>query len=84
MSITLKLKKNEINNNFFAGYGKDEDFKCSKCLKEIEEGFICENNSSLVLCQECQDKFEMHKCKHDKEDIHKHIKFTRHKEDVKP
>ena len=83
MPIELKLKKNEWNNNVFIGYAPDEDFKCSQCLKEIEEGFICENKSELVLCIECQDKFEMHKCKHDKEQTHKHIKFTRHRENAK-
>jgi NAD-dependent SIR2 family protein deacetylase len=78
--IELRIKKNEWNNNIFVGYGKDEDFKCSQCFKEIEEGFICENNNQLVLCPECQDKFEMHKCRHDKEQIHKHLKFTKGKE----
>jgi len=81
--IEIRIKKNELNNNIHVGYGEDADFKCSQCSKEIDEGFICENRASLVLCQDCQDAFPMHKCKHDKEQTHKHIKFIRHKEDAK-
>lgn len=77
MSIKLSLKKNEWGNNIFVGRGKDEDFRCSQCLKEIKEGFMCENNEDLILCQECQDNFHMQKCKHDKEHNHKHIKFIK-------
>ena len=81
--ITLKLKKNELGNKVFFGYGEDLDFKCFRCRKEIEEGFICEDRSEFVLCPECQDKFEMHKCRHDKRGEHKHIKFIRGKENGK-
>ncbi len=36
--------------------------KCSLCSLEIKEGFYCKE-SELVLCQECQNKFNMDKCK---------------------
>lgn len=81
--IELKLKKNELGNNIFVGIGEDTDFVCSQCLKQIREGFICENRKELVLCIDCQEVFQMSKCKHDKEQTHKHIKFTRSKEDDK-
>jgi len=59
--------------------GDSEDFKCSFCKKFINEGFLCENTqfsqNQLILCQECQDTFDMTRCTHDKEHTHRHIKW---------
>ena len=48
--------------------------RCSICKKEITEGFLCRERE-LVLCQECQDSFDMSKCPHDKRGEHMHIKW---------
>ena len=47
---------------------------CSLCKQEIEEGFLCRERQ-LVLCVDCQDKFEMSKCPHDKFKEHLHIRW---------
>lgn len=76
--INLELKVDGMTNRkFWEAAGKDEDFKCHQCLKEISEGFMCENNRELILCQECQDNFKMSKCKHNKLNEHIHIKFIK-------
>ena len=80
--IKLKMKKNEMDNKIFVGYGKDEDFKCSQCKVELKEGYICENNKDIVLCKECQELYPMHRCTHSKDGLHNHIKFIRGKEDA--
>lgn len=81
--IELKLKKDELGNKVFIGFGEDADFRCFQCRKEITSGFRCENDERLILCRECQDNFKMSKCKHDSWKQHQHIKFIRHKEDAK-
>lgn len=48
--------------------------KCSLCSKEIEEGFVCRERQ-LVLCKECQSKFDMTSCPHDIEGQHEHLYF---------
>lgn len=76
--ITLELKIDAITNEkYWKAAGKPEDFRCSVCSKEISEGFICENNKKIVICQECHKNFKMSKCKHDKFGEHKHLKFTK-------
>lgn len=80
--IQLELKVDYLTNSkFWEATGKDEDFKCSLCRKELEEGFICENNREFVLCKECQSNFEMSRCKHNKINEHQHIKFIKRKEE---
>ena len=64
----------------FTAIGENKDFNCCNCGKLIrEEGFVCENNLNIVLCQKCQDSFNMINCKHDKRGEHRHIKFMRAK-----
>ena len=48
---------------------------CSRCKKQIKEGFVYRERN-LVLCQECQDSFDMLRCPHDKRGEHMHIKWT--------
>lgn len=60
--------------------GKDEEFKCIQCSNEIDEGYMCENNKKLIFCKNCQNIFNMTKCKHDNIGEHRHIKFYRNKE----
>ena len=74
--INLKLKQEGITNRkFWSAAGDPEDFKCFQCQKVLLMGFMCENNRKLVLCEECQDKFKMANCQHDKRGDHQHIKF---------
>lgn len=47
---------------------------CSLCQKEITEGYKCPNRD-LVLCEECQESYDMTKCQHDKLKEHIHTKF---------
>lgn len=56
----------------------DENIKivCGLCGKEIEEGYKCEA-SNLLLCQKCQDKFDMKRCLRGADRNHEHIKWTR-------
>ena len=76
--ISLELVKGSNGEHCFIGKGKKEDFKCSLCGIEINEGFICENDGELVLCQKCQDNYNMHRnCSFDKRGEHRHLKFTR-------
>lgn len=65
------------NRKFWKATGEDEDFKCSKCREQLTEGFVCENDLNLILCQKCQDSFNMAKCKHDKRGEHRHLKFIK-------
>ena len=78
--IELELKADGMTGRkFWKATGEDADFKCSQCFKLIDIGFTCEDNRNLVLCQYCQDNFEMSRCKHDKFGEHRHIKFQRAK-----
>jgi len=81
LAINLRLIKNQYGDNSFIAVGEDEDFKCFQCLTQIEEGYICETTKK-VLCVECQNKFNMGKCKHDKFKEHKHIKFLKENENI--
>lgn len=76
MELELKID-NLTNEKFWKATGEKEDFKCSICSKEIQEGFMCENNKKFILCKECQDDFNMSRCKHDKFREHQHIKFIK-------
>lgn len=79
--IELELKVDGMTNRkFFAAHGEDIEFICKKCDKPVSEGFVCENNKALVLCQKCQDKFDMMRCEHDKWGQHQHTKFQRAQE----
>lgn len=80
--IELELKVDGLTNRkFWKATGKDEDFRCFHCGKELLEGFMCENDRRFILCQDCQDDFSMSKCHHDKRNEHFHIKFTRGQEE---
>ena len=48
--------------------------KCTQCSKLIDYGFLCENRN-MFLCQECQDKIDLSKCKHDERHEHSHIRI---------
>lgn len=48
--------------------------KCTQCFKSIDYGFMCENNTKMFLCQECQDNWSHTKCLHDKLGTHSHIR----------
>jgi NAD-dependent SIR2 family protein deacetylase len=74
--ISLQHKKNEYDENIFIAYGDDNDFKCSMCLNKIQEGYICEDNPELILCEYCQNNYKMARCKY-KANEHRHIKFIR-------
>jgi NAD-dependent SIR2 family protein deacetylase len=74
--MEIELKEDPMmNRKFWKATGKAEEFKCSQCRKEINEGYMCENNKELILCKDCQNEFNMSKCKHDKIGEHKHIKW---------
>lgn len=79
MTLYLSEKIDAINSrHFFVASAQNKtDFKCSQCLKEIEEGFVCENNRNLVLCNKCQEDFQMQHCRHNKIGEHKHIKWIK-------
>ena len=47
--------------------------KC-KCGKEIGEGYYCPERD-IVLCNECQEEFDMHSCPHDNRGEHHHVKW---------
>ena len=70
-----------MGGHMFITSGELKEFTCSQCdKKDLTEGFTCEGNSKLVLCQKCQDGWNMErKClKHfDKWGEHRHIKWTR-------
>ncbi len=70
------IKDKETNERTFYAKGNKEDFKCDKCRKEIESGFLCENRNKC-LCVDCQSKTKMYLCKHDDLNEHKHIKFIK-------
>lgn len=67
----------ELLNNLFFAEGEDEEFKCSQCRKDIDEGFICEDNKKLIFCNDCGRAYDMRRCKHDLMGEHCHIKFRR-------
>lgn len=70
-----------MGRHFFVAYGEDSDFVCSLCKKQFDNGFQCENDKKLILCQKCQDRFDMKRCKHDKLGEHRHVKFERRTEE---
>lgn len=74
--MDIRNSRDQFNQTNIA-IGQDSEFICVKCGKQMNEGFICENDDKLILCQICQDKFIMGKCKHDINHEHKHIKFIR-------
>lgn len=85
--IELKSSRDKVDLMPTA-LGKDEDFKCFVCGKLTKEGFICENvqekfeegkwkEFQKVICLKCHPDFPMHRCKHDINNEHKHIKFIR-------
>ena len=49
---------------------------CGLCGKEITEGFKCEFDG-LLLCNDCQEKYDMKKCPRGADRQHSHIKWTR-------
>jgi len=72
------LKRDETDSKIFVAYGENEDFFCRNCTRTIErQGFLCEMNDQVMLCEECQDKYNMRNCRHDKIGEHKHLKFWR-------
>lgn len=75
--IELRLKKNEFNEPIFVAYGQKKEFTCNKCQKQVNEGYICENNAEMILCIKCQEQYNMSRCKHSKFNEHKHIKFKK-------
>ena len=75
--INVELAVDDLTNErYWTAQGKDEDFKCSLCGKELREGFVCENNKNLLLCDGCQIDFNMSRCRHNKGE-HAHIRFKR-------
>jgi NAD-dependent SIR2 family protein deacetylase len=74
--MELELKEDPMmNRKFWKATGDKEEFKCSQCRKEIKEGYMCENDKKIILCKDCQDKFNMSRCKHNIIGEHKHIKW---------
>ena len=65
LKINLLPSKKDLPDNALK-------MKCTKCMKEIEYGFLCEERN-LFLCQECQDNFNMTRCPHQNRE-HSHIR----------
>lgn len=55
---------------------KNIKFVCGLCGKEITEGYKCLFNN-LLLCNDCQDKFDMKRCPRGEDTHHEHTKWTR-------
>lgn len=92
----IKIVGNEPDDSFRGksrniAIGSDADFRCSRCNKQIDEGYLCEERE-LVLCSNCEaDMWEqplqnngskgsseiMKLCPHDEEGVHFHIKWYR-------
>jgi hypothetical protein len=58
---------------------KSEVHKCSVCQKEINAGYICQQNK-VVICDECEKSWNYKKCNVDSDElngngIHYHIRF---------
>jgi len=80
--MLIKLKETGEGKRFYAT-GEDIEFNCLDCGVRVTEGFYCDFRAECklkcVLCEECQEKFNMRKCIHDKRGEHEHIKFIRSK-----
>ena len=68
-------------SHIWRAVGEEHEFKCKQCRKKITEGFMCENDGTLILCQKCQDNFPMRQCKFDKRGEHQHIKWVKGEEE---
>jgi len=52
----------------------EEQFVCSKCGKSLTQGYVCENDHKIILCEDCQTDYPMNRCRH-KTGEHAHIKW---------
>ena len=75
------IKVNLIEGKFYASEDNEPgvtEFFCRVCARDVDEGYICESNKSMIHCLDCGKKFRIDKsCKHDLEGFHSHLKFTR-------
>jgi len=76
ISITLITDK-EANCKKWIANGNKEDFKCSNCEKEINEGFIQENNSKKIYCDKCFNSTKVYKYQHNERNELSYIKFIK-------
>ena len=67
----------EIEGLYFIG-GEDKEITCTVCgIDNLGEGYICEDNDKIILCEKCGREYNIARCKHDISGEHRHIKFRR-------
>jgi NAD-dependent SIR2 family protein deacetylase len=76
------MLKLSLVNGIFIANGEITDFKCSQCYKFIGEGFICEEDNRIILCNKCQEEYKMVRCRHDKVGEHRHIKWFKQHDNI--